>query len=132
MGLSFWSVTISVSFSQSGCLSVSNINCSMSGLPLVSSLDDFVHNELHNSDDESSCNTSECEGGRGGGDMEGERGRVGREKEGGGGRERGRGWGMKGGGRRESVCEKRGRVKGVSERFKNAWVSPTSEIIESP
>ena len=43
---------------QTGCLSVSSIDCSAASLPLQSALDDVEHNELQNSDVEENCNTS--------------------------------------------------------------------------
>ena len=43
---------------QGGCVSVSQVNCSMARLPLISSLDVYSHSELHNSFDRQACNTS--------------------------------------------------------------------------
>ena len=39
-------------------MSVSDVNCSMAQLPLVSALDIFSHPELHNSHDDEACGTS--------------------------------------------------------------------------
>ena len=43
---------------QEGCVSVSDVNCSLARLPLISALDVFSHPELHNSHDRAACNKS--------------------------------------------------------------------------
>ena len=37
---------------------MSDVNCSMAQLPLISALDFFSHPELHNSHDDEACGTS--------------------------------------------------------------------------